>query len=72
MTGLLTSWGEWLPRLLEGLVTSVELTAAGQLRYQASGAVTLIEGEVNGDGAADFRIQVNIANYSFSAFDFVL
>ncbi|MGA1860469.1 calcium-binding protein [Azospirillum sp. 11R-A] len=47
-------------------------SAAGQLRYQASGAVTLIEGDVNGDRTADFRIQVNIANYSFSAFDFVL
>ncbi|WP_434625246.1 calcium-binding protein [Azospirillum sp. B2RO_4] len=47
-------------------------SAAGQLRYQASGTVTLIEGDVNGDGAADFRVQVNIANYSFSAFDFVL
>ena len=47
-------------------------SAAGQLRYQASGAVTLIEGDVNGDGTADFRIQVNIANYSFTAFDFVL
>ncbi|PWC85446.1 hypothetical protein TSH100_15565 [Azospirillum sp. TSH100] len=47
-------------------------SAAGQLRYQASGTVTLIEGDVNGDRTADFRIQVNIANYSFSAFDFVL
>lgn len=53
-------------------VGTAGFTAAGQLRYQASGAVTLIEGDVNGDGAADFRIQVNIANYSFSAFDFVL
>ncbi|MBK1840826.1 calcium-binding protein [Azospirillum sp. YIM B02556] len=47
-------------------------TAAGQLRYQASGSATLIEGDVNGDRTADFRIQVDIANYSFSAFDFVL
>jgi len=47
-------------------------SAAGQLRYQVSGAVTLIEGDVNGDRTADFRVQVNIANYSFSAFDFVL
>lgn len=47
-------------------------TAAGQLRYQTSGAVTLIEGNVNGDLAADFRIQVNIANYGFSVFDFIL
>lgn len=53
-------------------VETAGFTAAGQLRYQASGAVTLIEGDVNGDGAADFRIQVNIANYGFSAFDFVL
>ena len=34
--------------------------------------MTLIEGDVNGDVTADFRVQVNIANYSFSAFDFVL
>ncbi|WP_372400638.1 calcium-binding protein (plasmid) [Azospirillum sp. HJ39] len=53
-------------------VGTAGFSAAGQLRYQASGAVTLIEGEVNGDGTADFRIQVNIANYTFSAFDFVL
>lgn len=53
-------------------VGTAGFTAAGQLRYQPSGAVTLIEGDVNGDGAADFRIQVNIANYTFSAFDFVL
>ena len=53
-------------------VGAAGFTAAGQLRYQASGAVTLIEGDVNGDRVADFRIQVNIANYTFSAFDFVL
>jgi len=53
-------------------VGTAGFTAAGQLRYQASGMVTLIEGDVNGDHAADFRVQVNIANYSFSAFDFVL
>ena len=53
-------------------VGTAGFTAAGQLRYQTSGTVTLIEGDVNGDRAADFRIQVNIANYTFSAFDFVL
>jgi len=53
-------------------IGTAAFSAAGQLRYQASGAVTLIEGDVNGDRTADFRIQVNIANYSFSAFDFVL
>ncbi|MCG5238842.1 hypothetical protein MCW82_03480 [Azospirillum doebereinerae] len=47
-------------------------SAAGQLRYTVSGAVTLIEGDVDGDRAADFRIQVNIANYGFTAFDFIL
>lgn len=53
-------------------VGTAGFTAAGQLRYQTSGAATLIEGDVNGDRTADFRIQVNIANYTFSAFDFVL
>ncbi|MBP2232940.1 Ca2+-binding RTX toxin-like protein [Azospirillum agricola] len=47
-------------------------SAAGQLRYTVSGAVTLIEGDVDGDRVADFRIQVNIANYGFTAFDFIL
>lgn len=46
-------------------------TAAGQLRWAPAGAATLIEGEVNGDGIADLRILVNIANYRFSIFDFV-
>jgi polar amino acid transport system permease protein len=31
VTGLLTSWGEWLPRLLEGLLTSVQITAVSLL-----------------------------------------
>ncbi|CAO3363750.1 calcium-binding protein [Azospirillum palustre] len=53
-------------------IGTAAFSAAGQLRYQTSGTVTLIEGDVNGDRTADFRIQVNIANYSFSAFDFVL
>ncbi len=47
-------------------------SAAGQLRYQTVGAVTRVEGNVNADLAADFRIQVNIANYRFSLFDFIL
>ncbi|CAO3439785.1 calcium-binding protein [Azospirillum doebereinerae] len=52
-------------------IGTANFTAAGQLRYQASGAVTLIEGNVNADMAADFRLQVNLANYTFSAFDFI-
>lgn len=47
-------------------------TAAGQLRYQTSNGVTMIEGNVNADLTADFRIEVDIANYTFSYFDFVL
>ncbi|MGY1829134.1 amino acid ABC transporter permease [Geodermatophilus sp. SYSU D01180] len=31
MTGLLSSWGEWLPRLLEGLLTSLQLTVVSLL-----------------------------------------
>lgn len=32
---------------------------AGQLRYGANGGNTVIEGDVNGDGAADFQILLN-------------
>jgi serralysin len=39
---------------------------AGQLRFNAS----QLEGDLNGDGAGDFRIQVNVA--SLVAADFVL
>jgi Ca2+-binding RTX toxin-like protein len=53
-------------------IGTAAFSAAGQLRYQTAGAVTLIEGNVNSDLAADFRIQVNIANYRFSIFDFIL
>lgn len=31
---------------------------AGELRYQASGANVIVQGDVNGDGAADFEIQL--------------
>ncbi len=37
-----------------GLYTGV----AGQLRYAAAGGVTTIAGDVNGDGASDFHIQL--------------
>lgn len=53
-------------------IGTAAFSAAGQLRYQTVGTVTQIDGEVTGDGVSDFRIQVNIANYSFSIFDFVL
>ncbi|NYZ17543.1 calcium-binding protein [Azospirillum sp. RWY-5-1] len=47
-------------------------SAAGQVRYQASGTVTLIEANVDATLTADLRVQVNIANYSFTAYDFIL
>lgn len=47
-------------------------TDTGQVRYQASGTVTLIEANVDADLAADLRLQVNIANYTFTAYDFIL
>lgn len=53
-------------------IGTAAFSAAGQLRYQTVGSVTQIEGEVTGDGVADFRVQVNITNYSFTIFDFVL
>jgi Ca2+-binding RTX toxin-like protein len=32
---------------------------AGQLRYQSSNGITVVEGDTNGDGRADFQIQLN-------------
>lgn len=62
-----TSWNDVFT-----FVGTAAFSGAGQLRYYQSGAVTLIEGDVNGDLTADFRIQVNITNYTFTAFDFTL
>ncbi|WP_424139262.1 M10 family metallopeptidase C-terminal domain-containing protein [Roseomonas chloroacetimidivorans] len=44
---------------------------AGELHAITSGANTLIEGDVNGDGKADFQIEVN-GHYAFAASDFAL
>lgn len=44
---------------------------AGQLRYQQTGGNTFVMGDVNGDGVADFVIQVN-GTVSFVAGDFIL
>jgi Ca2+-binding RTX toxin-like protein len=50
-----------------GLYTSV----AGQLRYAAVGGVTTIAGDVDGDGASDFHIQLT-GSIALVAADFVL
>jgi hypothetical protein len=44
---------------------------AGQLRYSTSGGVTLVSGDVNGDGVADFQIELT-GTLAPIASDFVL
>jgi Ca2+-binding RTX toxin-like protein len=44
---------------------------AGQLHYFASGANTVIEGDMNGDKIADFQIQLN-GNIALTKADFIL
>jgi hypothetical protein len=44
---------------------------AGQLRYSTSGGVTLVSGDVNGDGVADFQIELT-GTLAPVASDFVL
>ena len=44
---------------------------SGQLRYDQVGANTYVSGDVNGDGVADFQIEV-IGSVKFAASDFLL
>ncbi|MFE0756741.1 M10 family metallopeptidase C-terminal domain-containing protein [Inquilinus sp. NPDC058860] len=44
---------------------------AGQLRFAVSGGQTVVAGDVNGDGASDFQIQLN-GSIALVAADFVL
>ena len=44
---------------------------AGELHYVYSGANTVIEGDVNGDGRADFQIELS-GHMALNRFDFVL
>lgn len=44
---------------------------AGELRYQRVGTATVLQGDVNGDGKADFSISFDGA-ISFVASDFLL
>jgi Ca2+-binding RTX toxin-like protein len=45
--------------------------SVGELRYAIAGGFTLIEGDANGDGRADFQIEVS-GTVHFTAADFVL
>ena len=54
-------------------IGTAAFSGAGQLRYQPAGGVTHIEGNIDALSlAADFRITVQLANYSFTGFDFIL
>ena len=44
---------------------------AGQLRYSFAGTDTLVEGDVNGDGTADFQIQLT-GHHTMTAADLML
>ncbi|HSX73581.1 MAG TPA: protease, partial [Shinella sp.] len=44
---------------------------AGELRYEKKGGDTLVHGDVNGDGKADFSITID-ASLSLKASDFIL
>jgi Ca2+-binding RTX toxin-like protein len=44
---------------------------AGELRYITSGANTIVEGDVNGNGVADFQIQLT-GNLTLLGTDFIL
>jgi Ca2+-binding RTX toxin-like protein len=46
-------------------------TDAGALRYQSSGKSTLIQADIDGDGTADFEIELD-GKHSLSAGDFLL
>lgn len=45
--------------------------AAGELRYETDGGFTLVQGDVDGDGSADFEIELT-GNIALGAGDFGL
>lgn len=53
-------------------IETAAFSAAGQLRYGSTASVSFIEGNVDDDLTADFRIELTLLNYSFTVFDFVL
>lgn len=46
--------------------------SAGQLRFEHHDDYTVVQGDVNGDGVADFAIQLDHFSYSLTSSDFVL
>lgn len=53
-------------------IDTAAFTAPGQLRYEQAGAMTYIEGNMDGNLAVDFRIAVKLPVYFFSPVDFML
>ena len=51
--------------------TAAFSNVAGQLRYSVAGSNTLMEGDVDGNGVADFQLQLT-GNHSFAAADLLL
>jgi hypothetical protein len=54
--------------------TALFSNTKGQLRVQKAGSTAIVQGDVNGDGAADFAVTLlNFTNLStLTAIDFVL
>ena len=54
-----------------GVFSGGGAASAGQLRYSFAGTATLIEGDVDGNGTADFQIQLT-GNHTMTAADLVV
>lgn len=53
-------------------IGTAAFSAAGQIRYVQSAGNTIIQGDVNGDGFADFSIQLTGVTSALGATDFIL
>lgn len=53
-------------------IGTAAFSAAGQLRYGSDGTTSFVEGNMDSDLAADFRIELTLINYRFTIFDFIL
>lgn len=51
--------------------TGTFTSQAGQLRYNGGGGISFIQGEITGDGLADFQLELT-GNFTFTAANFIL
>jgi VCBS repeat-containing protein len=70
-TGIDANTGVALDQAFSMINTAAFGNVAGQLRYFVDGADTVLEGDVNGDGVADFQLQLT-GNHTFVAADLLL